>query len=466
MIKKGLLSYLFFIFYLLVFAEETKIEGKIPGGENLEIRLLGYADMLTYTENILDRCLVDSSGNFTFTITQDETIIAFIDIEFYESHIYLEPGKYYKLLCDSISITDEFRPFYMKDQLVYNLVLGNSLELNLLVKIFDDAFNDFMLEKFDEIYKRRRKSLIFSFREEINNRFDSVNNEYLQNYINYKFGSIELAATSVDKPELFVKYFKGKPLLLNNVEYMNFFNQFFKNYITAETNAISRSDLVEAINYNGNYSSLMDTLGKDTLLRNERLREVVMLKGLTELYYSQDYSSENILTILSEVENNSNFSEHRNIAGNCIKYLTKLQKGTMAPQFQLSNLDGDTLSLSDYSDKPVYLSFMTTWSYGCLAEFKLLDSLYRDYGQEISIITISFDKKIETIKRFIKDKNYDWTFLYNGSQYDILKDYDIRTFPMFVLISTEGKILQYPAYKPSEYISESFEQLIKTKSRE
>jgi len=464
--QKLLFSVLLIFSTSFVFSNETKITGLIPGGENLEIRLLAYSDMLTYTEEILDRCIVDSSGSFSFSVDITETIIAFIDIEFYQSSIFLEPGFEYKISCDTISVSDEFRPYYQKDPLIYYMVSGDTSQLNLLIAEFDNTFNVFLLENFEEIYKRRKKSLIFNFRDTIENRFETVENDYFKNYINYKFGSIELAATSVEKPELFMKYFNGKPIMLNNVEYMNFFNQFFKRYITVESRVITRSDLNNTININCNYLSLLDTLGKDTLLRNERLRELVLLKGLTELYNSPDYSNENILKILNEVASESNYPDHRKIALNYLKSLTKLQKGTLAPQFLLSNLEGDTISLSDYLDKPVYLSFMTTWSYGCLAEFKLLDSLYRDYGKEISLITISFDKQIETLKRFVEDKNYNWTFLYNGLHYNILKDYNIRTFPMFVLISSEGKILQYPAYKPSEYISENFERLIKQKSRE
>ncbi|MEZ5199331.1 MAG: hypothetical protein R2764_23990 [Bacteroidales bacterium] len=40
-----------------------------------------------------------------------------------------------------------------------------------------------------------------------------------------------------------------------------------------------------------------------------------------------------------------------------------------------------------------------------------------------------------------------------------MKTYEIKTFPVFALISAEGKILQYPAYKPSETIEEAFEKL-------
>jgi len=44
-----------------------------------------------------------------------------------------------------------------------------------------------------------------------------------------------------------------------------------------------------------------------------------------------------------------------------------------------------------------------------------------------------------------------------------LADYDIKTFPMFALINTEGEIVQYPAYKPSEFIDQYFDELLKRK---
>ena len=106
MIKKIFLSSLLVVYGFLVFPVETRIEGQIPGGEKLEIRLLGYSDMLTYTEVILDRNLVDSNGNFSFAINLQETIIAFLDIEFYQSPIFLEPGLQNKIICDTISVSD------------------------------------------------------------------------------------------------------------------------------------------------------------------------------------------------------------------------------------------------------------------------------------------------------------------------------------------------------------------------
>ena len=46
-------------------------------------------------------------------------------------------------------------------------------------------------------------------------------------------------------------------------------------------------------------------------------------------------------------------------------------------------------------------------------------------------------------------KDYVWTFVNIGDQTDVLKDYDVRTYPLFVLIDREGKIYKYPAEQPS-----------------
>ena len=37
------------------------------------------------------------------------------------------------------------------------------------------------------------------------------------------------------------------------------------------------------------------------------------------------------------------------------------QVGNLAPDFQLKNLDGKSVSLSDFKGKPVWLNFWATW---------------------------------------------------------------------------------------------------------
>jgi peroxiredoxin len=195
------------------------------------------------------------------------------------------------------------------------------------------------------------------------------------------------------------------------------------------------------------------------------MRELVLIKTLKELYYSPLYFPQNILSILDQIIGTSPFPLHRSISMNVRQALTRLQKGTIAPDFSLPDLAGNPVSLRDQKGKTVYLSFLTTWTYACLGEYKIMDSLYGVWGKDIEFITVSLDKNPEVVTRFKKEKDYNWTFLYNGTGYDLIQDYGIKTFPLFVLIDNDGKILQYPALKPSEGIGETYIYL-KQKSKE
>jgi len=384
-----------------------------------------------------------------------------LELDYYSTTFYLQPGENYNLAFDSISLADQYRPFYEKEPLVFRIVDNEPNDLNNLIFEFNEIYNDFLAENFRGIYNRRNKSLIISLRSEMNQKYAGIENPYFKDYIDYKIASIEVSTSGTNKPELFRKYLQGKPILYFHSAYMEFFNQFFEQYLTAGNKFVSEKDLEKGINNLISLPALMDSLGKDTLLQSESLRELVLIKCLQELYHSPYYYPQNILSILDQIMATSSFPEHRSIAMNVRNGLTKLQKGTIAPEFKLDDLSENPVSLSDHKGTTVYLSFLNTWTYACLTEFKILDSLFGFWGNDIDFITISLDKSQEIVTQFKKEKNYNWTFLYNGNGYDLIQDYGIKTFPLFVLIGADGKILQYPANKPSEGIGDSFKQLLR-----
>jgi peroxiredoxin len=440
-------------------AQNITITGILPGGKGLEIRLITYSDHISYSEIILDRTRIDSLNSFTLQTNLTETQLTFLDLDFYNTIVYLEPGAHYHLLFDSVSINDQYRPFYEKEHLVYRIDPDDPNELNNLISGFNIAYNEFLIDNFRDIYNKRKKGLIESFRLEMEQRYSSIDNKYFKHFITYKLASAELSASSVNKPELFRKYLDAKPILYFHAEYMSFFNQFFDHHLTAGNKYINERDLEFAINKQKSLSVLMETLGKDTLLLSESLRELVLLKGLKDLYYSPYFFQQNILDLLNEVANSSHFQFHKTIAFNLQIILTNLQKGTLAPDFHLINLENDSTSLTEFYGKPIYLSFLNTWTNACLAEFEIMDSLFNVWGSKINFVTVSLDYDLEIISRYRRAKNFTWNFLYNGTQYDLISAYGIKTFPLFVLISSDGKILQYPAYKPSEGVGEYFERL-------
>ncbi len=456
-------NFIFFILLMVsanvILCEPVTVTGVIPGGAGYEIRLIGYTDLISNTSVILDRTIIDSMDTFKLETDINEIQLTYLDLDYYDNVLYIEPGKDYHLLFEQINMVNQYRPFYEKESMIYELIPDNPDELNGLIFDFNENFNTFLIDHFQEIYTKRKKSLIETFRLETEMKYAPINQKYFKDHIDYKVASVELSANPGNKSELFNKYLNGKPVLYFNGAYMSFFNQFFEQYLTVANKFVKRKDIESAVNDQKSVTALMDTLGKDTLLLSESFRELVMLKGLEELYFSPYYYQQNILSMLNVVAASSHFPMHRTIASNIKASLTRLQKGTFAPDFILMSTENDSMQLSAFQGKPVYLSFLTTWSNACLAEFEILDSLYRVWGSKINFITVSLDNNIEIIARYKKEKNLNWTFLYNGTRYDLIEDYGIKTFPLFVLISKDGKILQYPAEKPSEGIGDTMDKL-------
>ncbi len=459
-----LLSFLFLFAASTLGATETQVTGNIPGAGNKEIRIIAYSDQVTYLDTVIAQQLIDPEGNFSMTLDLTETVYTRLDIEYFNIELYLEPGENYKITADSISFQGNFRPYYKKESLNCTITSGNN-NLNQRISDFNKSYDQFIDDHFEEVYKRRKKDLIQDFSDSLQEKYGNVKNNYFRDYMRYKLALVYLAAMPTSQAKLFGEYFYKQPVLYQNIEYMYFFNQFFSQFLTSGSREIKRADLLSTINYQNSFSALIDSLGKDTLLRNEVIRELVLFNGITELYHSPDYSKKNILNILEQAKTESKFPEHRLIAGNLIRSLEKLQPGTPTPGFSLPQLNGEIFNFPEQNSKPVYLSFMTTWSYACIAEMELMQNLYEKYKDRIDFVTVSLDQDTVVINKFVNEKKYPWTFLYNGDDYQLLYDYGVKTFPVFVLIDSNGKIVQYPAYKPSEIIEDAFQRMIKESTK-
>ncbi|MEZ5199332.1 MAG: hypothetical protein R2764_23995 [Bacteroidales bacterium] len=183
-------------------------------------------------------------------------------MEFYTFKLFMEPGGSYELGFDTVKLTDEYRPYYQKEELLCTRFWEPEPGLNMLIASFDNQYNQFILDNFDNIYRRRNKTAINDFKAATNQQFDTIENSYFKNYTAYKIASVELAATSFEKGKLFDEYIRKVPVQYNNTEYMYFVNQYFEQYLTSGSQSISRADLQEAINGQGSYTALLDTQGK------------------------------------------------------------------------------------------------------------------------------------------------------------------------------------------------------------
>lgn len=133
----------------------------------------------------------------------------------------------------------------------------------------------------------------------------------------------------------------------------------------------------------------------------------------------------------------------------------RLARGTPSPTFiNYENYTGGTSSLNDFKGKYVYIDVWATWCGPCKSEIPYLKELEMDFqGKNIEFVSLSVDKKTayETWKKMIASKKMGGVQLFADNDFnsEFVKEYAISSIPRFILLDTEGKIIDADVSRPS-----------------
>jgi peroxiredoxin len=454
---------IFLLFPFILPAQVCKITGRAPGAEGRRIELITPMDLMTGLQKTLAQATVDSTASFTLTYTTDKTISSTLAIDFHQAELFLEPGTSYTLSISPLNYNDiqEVNPFEESQSLDITLEGTSPHELNGLIQSFNTDYNKFVLENFNYLSRDKDKAKLDTFRAAMTRKFPDVKNRYFNDFVKYKLASLEQVANVMGKSFMVKKYFSDTPILYDNVEYMDFFREFFSKYITTASRPLKFLNYAGMLTGPNSYATLMRALEADTLLRKPQLRELVLLRNLMEMYDDPAFKQESIQDLLTTISKDSKVAENKVIAEDQIKYLTRLRRGSAAPGFFLQDRNKKKVSLSDFKGKPVLLCFWTTYCQPCLGQMEFLKPLYDKYHSRMAFVSISADKEFVKMVFFLNlKKDFTWTFLHLGNEYGLLRDYDVRSFPMFVLIDSQGRIVQYPADMPETGLESQLEKLL------
>ena len=119
--------------------------------------------------------------------------------------------------------------------------------------------------------------------------------------------------------------------------------------------------------------------------------------------------------------------------------------GKEASDFELKDMKGNTVKLSDYRGKKVYLKFWATWCGPCRQSMPELNKLVEEKDRDFEILTIMApglqgEKTEEEFVKWFDQQDYKSVpVLYNpdGSEF---ADYQVRSIPTEVFIDSHGKI--------------------------
>jgi len=116
--------------------------------------------------------------------------------------------------------------------------------------------------------------------------------------------------------------------------------------------------------------------------------------------------------------------------------------GSRAPNFTLKNLQGETISLSQYRGKKVILNFWASWCTPCKIELPHFQAIWNRYnpGADFVILTVAGSQSEEPlIKDFIDKGSYTFTVCLDPGE-DAFNKYELTSIPKTYFIDKDGVI--------------------------
>lgn len=122
-----------------------------------------------------------------------------------------------------------------------------------------------------------------------------------------------------------------------------------------------------------------------------------------------------------------------------------LELGQEAPDFTISDIDGNPVTLSKLRGKVVLLAFWASWCPRCMEELAFLQGLYTGLSDELEVLAINQETQnlsathVAKLKEEIEELGIEFPILLD-KELEVWKSYCINALPTSVILDKEGKV--------------------------
>ncbi len=443
---KHFLSILFLILSITLAGQNVIITGNAQSQPDRLIRVIVYDDMFSNMESTIASERTDANGDFAFKIDISKDKFAYLALGLDKGEFYLSPGSSYRFEILNDTTKNKTSVF---DRLPLGFIVkADDGGLHVDIEEFNIDYNDFVYNNVNRIYRSRDKSVVKNFISTMNNKYADHSVKYVSDYVYYTMANLEWIAKVHNNSEILDEYIINKPVLYNNIQYCDFFKEFFKSYFGSEK-TFRYEDLIPALNSRSSLDELYNLVKRDTLLvKDDRVMELVTMLLMSRNYFDRYVDKEEVDWKFNEIASNSPFEENKNIARNYLKKLKHLLTDTPAPEIELFDSNGNLGSIEQFKDRFVLMAFVERDCKVCVSHLAHINELQKKLDFEVLLITTNGSNG--NYEKYIDNTDVDWSVLYTGENILILEDYNVRVFPTYVFLNPDGTIAYVHLPMPEE----------------
>ena len=115
-----------------------------------------------------------------------------------------------------------------------------------------------------------------------------------------------------------------------------------------------------------------------------------------------------------------------------------------APDFTVTDQDGNEVKLSDFFGKPIVLNFWASWCGPCQYEMPDFEEAYKAYGEEVVFLMVNltdgYSETLSSAKDFLEDTGYTFP-VYFDTLSEGMRTYQVYSIPCTYFLDAEGTLV-------------------------
>lgn len=118
-----------------------------------------------------------------------------------------------------------------------------------------------------------------------------------------------------------------------------------------------------------------------------------------------------------------------------------LRKGSEAPNFVLTDMEGKEHKLSEYKGKGVFLNFWGTYCKPCEYEMPYMENQYKNFkDQGVEILAVNVGESDYAVNNFITKHDLTFPVMIDKGR-EVENAYRVDILPVSFLVDKEGKVI-------------------------